>query len=135
MPPSGIQTNNPSKRAAVDRRLTPCGHWDPHSPNYSTKLLFSNFQHYALLKFPASKFQHGCAEKKCIEISDRAKYNNFIFAFRPIRINRQNRLLVLSFLRSLCRSVRPSVSPRFPLDKILVTFDTEDFTILCLENY
>jgi hypothetical protein len=28
MPPGGIQTRNPSKRAALDPRLRPRGHWD-----------------------------------------------------------------------------------------------------------
>jgi hypothetical protein len=28
MPPSGIRTHNPSKRAAAEPRLTPRGHWD-----------------------------------------------------------------------------------------------------------
>jgi hypothetical protein len=117
MPPGGIRIKKPSKRAAVDPRLKPRGHWDRHSPNYSIKLLYSNFQDYALLKSPTTKFQHVYAEKKCLKISDEAKYNNFMFAFRPMRINRQNWLLVLSFLPSVCRSVRLPVSARFPLDE------------------
>ena len=117
MPTGGIRTNNPSKRAAVDPRLTPRGPWDPNSPNYSIKFLFSNFQRYVLFKSPAINFQHGYAEMKCNEISDETKYNNFMFAFRRVRINRQNRLLVSSFLPSVCRSVRPPVSARFPLDE------------------
>jgi hypothetical protein len=28
MPPGGIRTQNPSRRAAVDPRLRPRGHWD-----------------------------------------------------------------------------------------------------------
>jgi hypothetical protein len=30
--PAGIQTRNPSKRAAADPRLSPRGHWDRHTP-------------------------------------------------------------------------------------------------------
>jgi hypothetical protein len=37
--PSGIQSRNPSKRAAVDPRLRPLGHWDRIGC-----LLFENFK-------------------------------------------------------------------------------------------
>jgi hypothetical protein len=30
MPPGGIRTHDPSKRAAEDPRLRPHGHWDRH---------------------------------------------------------------------------------------------------------
>jgi hypothetical protein len=32
MPPAGIRTRNPNKRAAAEQRLRPRGHWDRHSP-------------------------------------------------------------------------------------------------------
>jgi hypothetical protein len=31
MPSGGIRTHSPSKRAAIDPSLRPCGHWDLHS--------------------------------------------------------------------------------------------------------
>ena len=35
--PGGIRTPNPSRRAAVDLRLRPRGHWDRLTPSYVTK--------------------------------------------------------------------------------------------------
>jgi hypothetical protein len=40
---SGIRTRNPSKRAAVDSRLRPLGHWDWRRECLNLKLLISYF--------------------------------------------------------------------------------------------
>ena len=41
MPPGGIRTHNPSKRAAADLRLRPRGHWDRHTIVIGFNNLFS----------------------------------------------------------------------------------------------
>jgi hypothetical protein len=38
----GIQTHNPSKRAAEDPRLRPHGHWDRHTELLTTKMWDNN---------------------------------------------------------------------------------------------
>ena len=59
--PVGIRTHNLSRRAAVDLRLRPHGHWDRHHHNYD--------HHICLVISPVTNYHHGhrhCQKRKRI---------------------------------------------------------------------
>jgi len=47
MPPGGIQTRNPSKRAAKDPRLRTRSHWNPSSRYFNKSSLFGVPRHHS----------------------------------------------------------------------------------------
>ena len=57
MPPDGIRTSNPSRRAAADTRLRPLGHWD------RPFVILAMLKLWILLKSKLSWTQSGCKGK------------------------------------------------------------------------